>query len=182
MLNSGRSTFAHSHQPSRCKGLAWLMCRPGGDHRSKPESHLDPGNDPPLTAQNVPGFQELVHKHWAKWLLPHPSFATHLEDAANDPTSQPCSEDTGKVLRALLGHGIIYNLDAAQRSLGRFVIEHLLQNNILRPLEQDTMAVPTQTRLLFVHLEDCLDITIFLFSNRGIPRVYYPYSGTSDSF
>jgi hypothetical protein len=151
--------------------------------RTEPGGQLDAGTDPPMTAPII-AFAELVRKHHAEWHAPDPSFATHLEEAANDPTLQSCGEDTEKAVRSLLRHGLICNLDAAHRSLGRFIVEHLLQPMTSYDLEltmDEAMTVPTQTRLLFVHLAEYLDATIFLFSNRGVPRIYRPPSGTFDS-
>ncbi|KAF9984793.1 hypothetical protein BGZ65_012600, partial [Modicella reniformis] len=150
-------------------------------------NQLDPGTDPPTASQQdvqvsnnnhgIPTFLQLVEKNVPKWQAPDRNFATHLENAAKDPMLQSCNEDTDRALRSLLSHGVVVDMDTSQHSIANFIVQQLLQPTSLYDLQitigdKEPMAVPTNTRLLFVHLAEYLDSTIYLFSNRAMPRVY----------
>jgi len=121
----------------------------------------DPGADPPT---------------------PH-TFQRRLDNALRDPTLQSCHEDTERAVRALLQHDVTVNMDLSQHSLGRFIVQTLLQPTSSYNLKvtidhKEPMTVPANTRLLFVHLAKYLDCTIYLFSNRSAPRVYRSSRGS----
>lgn len=134
---------------------------------------------------STPPFQELVANNAQQWQAPDPSFIAKLEAAAKNPNLQSCGEQTERALRILLGHGIIVNTDPSRRTLGNFIVQHLLQPTTQYDLEltldgEEPMALPTNNRLLFVHLADSLNCAVYLFSNRAMPRVYRPSTGSLD--
>lgn len=120
-------------------------------HLSKP----DPGTDPPTSS----------------------TFQQRLENALRDPNLQSCNEDTERAVRALIKQGIAVSMDPSQHTLGNLIVQKLLQPTSPHDLQitiddKEPMTVPANTRLLFVHLSEYLDCTIYLFSNRSMPRVY----------
>ncbi|KAF9574018.1 hypothetical protein EC968_007570 [Mortierella alpina] len=165
---------------------------------------LDSGSDPPSCAvsassphaasklpldahvrDSTPTFQKLVADNAHTWQAPDPHFVSQLEEAAKDPNLQSCSEQTENAMRMLLMHGIIVNTDPSRRTLGNFIVQHLLQPTTPYDLQltldgEEPMTVPTHTRLLFVHLAVSLNCTVYLFSNRAMPRVYRPSGGSFD--
>ncbi|KAF9576093.1 hypothetical protein EC968_000161 [Mortierella alpina] len=107
---------------------------------------LDSGSDPPSCTVSAssphaaskqsldvhvrgstPTFQKLVADNAHTWQAPDPHFISQLEEAAKDPNLQSCSEQTENAMRMLLRHGIIVNTDPSRRTLGNFIVQHLLQ-------------------------------------------------------
>ncbi|KAF9921398.1 hypothetical protein BGZ67_000534, partial [Mortierella alpina] len=109
-------------------------------------SPIQPASKQPLDVhvrdsnESTPAFQELLAKNAQKWQAPSPNFANKLEEAAKDPNLQSYKKQTKSAMRLHLSHGLVVNTDPSRRTLGNFIVQHLLQPTF-----------PTNTRLLFVH-------------------------------
>ncbi|KAF9985796.1 hypothetical protein BGZ65_009830 [Modicella reniformis] len=150
------------------------------------------GTDPPSASTIdshmavVPSWPQLLNK---VPLTPEPNwrdFSKRLADATEDQALRSPRENDYLVLKTLLTHGVVVNADPKDKSIGRFIVDNFLQP--AAPFELEiTMAddddgpvqVPVNTRLLFQHLTEKLNVVIFLFSSQAAPRVYHPTLSTN---
>ena len=135
--------------------------------------------------ESVVDFRALVADTARTWQAPHPTFTTKLEEAARDPSLQSCSEQTERAIRSLLHHGLIVNTDSSTSSLGSFIVQHLLRPSTPYDLQltlegQQPMILPANTHMLFIHLAERLHCTMYVFSNRAMPKIYRPTVGSID--